>query len=66
MTDTYTLRERIALVLCLLLMLVVGPVIVAFDFIEGGWGFGVDSARDWFRETFVVIPKEIITGKVSA
>lgn len=66
MTDTYTLRERIALVLCLLLMLVVGPVLVALDFIQGGWGFGMDSARVWFREMFVVIPKEIITGKVSA
>lgn len=64
MTDTYTLRERIALVLCLLLMLVVGPVLVALDFIQGGRGFGMDSARVWFREMFVVIPKEIITGKI--
>jgi len=64
MTDSYTIRERISLVLYLLLALVVGPVIVAFDFIEGGWGLGVDSARAWFRETFVVTPKEIITGKI--
>lgn len=66
MTDSYTIRERISLVLYLLLALVAGPVLVAYDFIKGGWGFGMDSARVWFREVFVMLPKEIITGKVSA